>query len=214
MIYVREKQVSIIYFLDTTIILHLSMKKQIILASTSPRRKELLEKAGVEFSVVPSDYEEDMSLDMPAQELVKFLSKGKAEALRTTHPHALIIGADTLVVFEEHILGKPHTVDRAREMLHLLSGTVHSIFTGFTVIDSDTDKEFSKAIETKVWFRQLSEEDIDQYVATGEPLDRAGAYAIQGGGKIFVDHFEGDFSNAIGLPVNEVLTALREAEAL
>ena len=190
------------------------MKKQIILASTSPRRKELLEKAGVEFSVVPSDYEEDMSLDMPAQELVKFLSKGKAEALRTTHPHALIIGADTLVVFEEHILGKPHTVDRAREMLHLLSGTVHSIFTGFTVIDSDTDKEFSKAIETKVWFRQLSEEDIDQYVATGEPLDRAGAYAIQGGGKIFVDHFEGDFSNAIGLPVNEVLTALREAEAL
>ena len=189
------------------------MKKQLILASTSPRRKELLEKAGVRFVVARNNYEEDMTLDLPPLELVKFLSHGKAEAVQNEYPHAIIIAADTIVVWGKYILGKPHTPGRAREMLQMLSGTEHSIFTGFTVLDTDTVKKISRAVETKVWFRDLTRQEIDEYISTGEPLDKAGAYAIQMGGASFVESIEGDFSNAIGLPVNDIIEMLKEFDA-
>ena len=185
------------------------MKKNLILASASPRRRELLEKAGLQFIVVASNYEEDMTLRLSPPELVKFLSQGKAEAVRAAHPNSLILAADTIVVLGNQILGKPHTPERAKEMLTALSGTNHSIITGFTVLDSGSGKSISDAVETKVMFKKLSERQIDEYIATGEPLDKAGAYAIQLGGARFVERMEGDYANAIGLPVTEVLQALK-----
>lgn len=186
------------------------MTKNIILASTSPRRKDMLEKAGLRFEVVASNYEEDMTLDLSPSDLVKFLSSQKAEAVSDAHPHSIIIAADTVVVLGKQVLGKPHTPERAKEMLRALSATEHSIITGFTVLDTDSGKIISQSVETKVLFKSLTEWEIDEYVASGEPLDKAGAYAIQLGGAKFVERIEGDFSNAIGLPVDEVMAVLKE----
>lgn len=186
------------------------MNKKIILASGSPRRKELLEKAGVSFEVVVSEYEEDMTLPLPPDGLVKHLSRGKAETVAKTHTDAIIISADTIVVYGDTVLGKPHTSRRAREMLRLLSGKQHSVFTGFTIILENEKKTISRAVESKVFFKNLSDEEINEYVATGEPLEKAGAYAVQMLGQKFIQKIEGDITNIIGLPINEVIKELQE----
>jgi septum formation protein len=185
-------------------------KKRLILASTSPRRKELLASTGLEFEAVPSEYEEDMTLPMEPHELAKYLSRGKAEAVAKTHKNAIVIGADTFVVYDGGVLGKPHTPEKAKEMLQRLNGTVHSIITGLTVIDSDTSKSVSQAIEAKIYFRDLSEKEIDDYIATGEPLDKAGAYAVQGLGKSLIEKTEGDYNAIVGLPTDVLLEVLKE----
>ena len=184
--------------------------RKIILASTSPRRKELLEKTGLPFEIVASNYEEDMTLVLPPHELAKHLSKGKADAVAQDYKDAIIIAADTFIVFGDKILGKPHTPKKAKETLAMLSGGTHSIITGFTIIDTQTGKNISRTTETKVHFRKLIIEEIDAYVATGEPLDKAGAYGIQGLGSELVDKIEGSFSNVVGLPVEEVMVALKD----
>jgi len=184
--------------------------RKIILASTSPRRKELLEKTGLPFEIVASNYEEDMTLVLPPHELAKHLSKGKADAVAQDYKDAIIIAADTFIVFGDKILGKPHTPKKAKETLAMLSGGTHSIVTGFTIIDTQTGKNISRTTETKVHFRKLTIEEIDAYVATGEPLDKAGAYGIQGLGSELVDKIEGSFSNVVGLPVEEVMVALKD----
>lgn len=184
--------------------------RKIILASTSPRRKELLEKTGLPFEIVASNYEEDMTLALPPHELAKHLSKGKADAVAQDYKDAIIIAADTFIVFGEKILGKPHTPKKAKETLVMLSDSTHSIVTGFTIIDTQTGKNISRTTETKVHFRKLTTEEIDAYVATGEPLDKAGAYGIQGLGSELVDKIEGSFSNVVGLPVEEVMVALKD----
>ena len=186
------------------------MNKKIILASGSPRRKELLEKAGVSFEVVVSEYEEDMTLPLPPDELVKYLSHEKAETVAKTHTDAIVISADTIVVYGDIVLGKPHTEERAREMLRLLSGKQHSVFTGFTIILEDEKKTISRAVESKVFFKNLSDEEINEYIATGEPLEKAGAYAVQMLGQKFVEKIEGDIPNIIGLPITEVIKELQE----
>lgn len=183
------------------------MKKKIILASTSPRRKELLRKTGLVFDVVGSDYEEDMSLEIPALSLAEHLARGKAEAVAKRFSDALIISADTFISYEGKIVGKPHTKERAKEMLCEFSGKTHSVITGFCVIDSD--KIVTRSVETKVIFRTLDEKEIDEYIATGEPLDKAGAYAIQGYGGKLIEKIEGDYSNVVGLPIEELLRTLR-----
>ncbi len=142
---------------------------------------------------------------MEPHELAKFLSRGKAEAVAKTHKNAVVIGADTFVAHNNKVLGKPHTPERAREMLKELNGTVHSIITGLTVIDSDTDKSISQAIEAKVYFKNLTDQEIDDYIATGEPLDKAGAYAVQGIGKSLVEKTEGDYNAIVGLPLDALL---------
>jgi septum formation protein len=190
------------------------MERKIILASTSPRRKELLAEAGIEFEAVASDYEEDMTLPLPTAELVKHLSRGKAQAVANKYPEAIIIGADTIVVYERKMIGKPHTAEKARETLTMLNGMQHSIITGFTIIDTKIGKSISEAVETKVYFKKMSDAEIDAYIATGEPLDKAGAYGIQARGKMLVDHIEGDFNNVVGLPVTEICKKLREFGAL
>lgn len=184
--------------------------RKIILASTSPRRKELLEKTGLPFEIVASNYEEDMTLVLPPHELAKHLSKGKVDAVAQDYKDAIIIAADTFIVFGDKILGKPHTPKKAKETLAMLSGGTHSIVTGFTIIDTQTGKNISRTTETKVHFRKLTIEEIDAYVATGEPLDKAGAYGIQGLGSELVDKIEGSFSNVVGLPVEDVMAALKD----
>lgn len=184
--------------------------KKLILASTSPRRKELLTQTGIPFEIVASSYEEDMTLELSPAELVKHLSLSKARAVAEKVQDAVVVGADTIVVFENKIIGKPHTNEKAKETLQGLNGKQHSVFTGFTVMDADTKKFVSKSAETKIYFKNNSEKEIDAYVATGEPLDKAGAYAIQGLGGKLIDRIEGDHSSVIGLPITKVLEVLKD----
>jgi len=187
------------------------MKKKIILASASPRRKELLTKAGLVFDVVLSDYEEDMNLLLSPRELAKHLSKGKAESVAEKHADAIVISADTFIVYEEQVIGKPHTPEKAKEILQMLSGKAHSVITGFTVMEKEGNS-ISRAEETLVFMKNLTDEIINAYIATGEPLDKAGAYAAQGLGGALVERIEGDIENVVGLPTKEVLAVLKEFE--
>lgn len=184
--------------------------KKIILASTSPRRKEILSKLRLPFEVQESNYEEDMTLDMPPDKLVEFLSIGKARAVAEKNQNAIIIAADTFVVFDHHRLGKPKTPERAKEMLELLSGNQHEILTGVTIIDTDTDQTRSFSETNRVYMTALSPEVIDAYIKTGEPLDKAGAYAIQEIGALLIEKVEGDFFNALGLPLRRLANELKD----
>ncbi|MBI2287673.1 MAG: septum formation inhibitor Maf [Chloroflexi bacterium] len=184
--------------------------KKIILASASPRRKELLEKVGLKFEVDPSNYEEVGQPGLEPHELARKISLGKAEAVASKHKNAIVIAADTFIVADGKVLGKPHTQKRAREMLAAISGKSHSVITGFSIIDTATNKTVSKSVETKVYIRKLTPAEIDAYVASKEPLDKAGAYAIQGLGVVLVEKIEGDYSNVIGLPLSALAEALKE----
>jgi septum formation protein len=183
--------------------------KIIILASQSPRRKDLLEQIGLEFEIDPSNYEEDMSLKMEPSKLAEFLSLGKAKDVAQRHKDSIIISADTIVAIDGEVFGKPKTPERAKYMLKKLSGRVHFVITGFTVIDTETQKQIVKSVETKVYFKNLSEQEIDIYVASGEPLDKGGGYAIQGMAALFVEKIEGDYFNIVGLPVLALATELK-----
>jgi len=182
--------------------------KKLILASGSPRRKELLEKIGLEFEVIPSKYEEDMDLDMQPLELAKHLSLGKAKDVAKDQKNAVVIGADTFIVFKGKVLGKPKDIEDAKRLLKELSGISHSVITGFSIVDTLSGKEVSKAVETKVYFKKLSDELIGNYVKTGEPLDKAGSYAIQGLGGILIEKIEGDYYNMVGLPISSLVEEL------
>jgi septum formation protein len=184
--------------------------KRIILASASPRRKELLEKIGLKFEVEPGNYEEDIDSRSEPHELARGLSLKKAEAVASKHKDAIVIAADTFVVFEGEILGKPGTAAGARKMLRKLSGRSHSVITGFSIIDTAENKGLSRSVETEVHIRELTLAEIDAYVESAEPLDKAGAYAIQGLGAVFVESIEGDFYNVIGLPLCSLTEALKE----
>ncbi len=188
------------------------MTRKIVLASTSPRRKMLLEKAGLEFEICPGSYEEDMSLDMSPAELVKFLSRGKAESVVSKFPDALIIGSDVFISYNGKVLGKPHTEEKAKEMLQMLRGVQHSVFTGFVVIDTKTNKTIDGFVEIKVYFKNYSDEVIDEYIKNGDILEKAGAYAIQNLGEEMLEKFDGNYDDILGLPVKEVLEALEKLE--
>jgi septum formation protein len=184
--------------------------KRIILASASPRRKELLEQIGLRFEVEPSDYGEEIVAGSEPHEMAKKLSLGKARAAARKHRKALIIAADTLVVLGDRVFGKPHTNAQAREMLRTLNGKTHSVITGFTILDTETGKVLSRSVETRVHMRKQTLKEIDSYVRSKEPLDKAGGYAIQGLGAILVESIEGDFSNVVGLPLSALAEALEE----
>ncbi len=184
--------------------------KKIILASASPRRKELLELIGLQFKVDLGDYKEDINLKLSPHELARALSLEKAKSVAGKYNNAIIIAADTFVIIRGQILGKPHTEEEAKRMLVLLDGATHSVITGFTILDTDTGKKISRSVETKVTFKKLTEKEIDAYVKTKEPLDKAGAYAIQGLGSILVKRIEGDYFNVIGLPLCPLVECLAE----
>ena len=186
--------------------------RKIILASSSPRRKELLRQIGLDFEIDPSKYEEDMTLKMAPTKLAEHLSLGKAQDVAKKYGDAIVIGADTIIALGKTVFGKPKTPERAREMLKNISGKVHLVITGFTIIDTKTGKTITISVKTKVYFKKLSQQEIDAYVVTGEPLDKGGAYAIQMIGGIFVEKVEGDFFNIVGLPIFELAAELKKLD--
>lgn len=177
------------------------INKKIILASTSPRRKELFEKLRLPFTIEASDYEEDMTLKMSPLNLARTLSRGKAMAVAKKHKSGIVIGADTFVVFNNHLLGKPKSKAEAKKMLEKLSGKRVDVLTGLTLIDISSGKKISTTAMTKVFIKRLSEQEIDNYIASGEPMDKAGAFAIQGLGAVIIKKIEGDFLASMGLPL-------------
>lgn len=184
-----------------------ALDRKIVLASGSPRRKEILETMGISYIIDVSDADE--AFTGKPDETVMELSKRKAEAVAEHHADAIILAADTLV-FADHVLGKPKTEKVARAMLRELSGAWHSVFTGVTMIDTASGKQISRADETRVHFVQMTDDEINAYVATGEPLDKAGAYGIQGRAGMFIDRIEGSYSNVVGLPMALVREMLAE----
>jgi septum formation protein len=187
----------------------MSERKKIVLASSSPRRKELLSLTGLKFLVDAGDYEEKMASSISPRALARRLSLGKAVAVSHKYTDALIIAADTFIVFRGNLLGKPHTRREAIRMLHTLSGNVHSVVTGFTILDTASGKKRSRSVETRVRFRKLTSREILAYVTTKEPLDKAGGYAIQGLGSLLIREIEGDYFNVIGLPLAAVAETLK-----
>ena len=182
-----------------------------ILASMSPRRKDILTEMGLEFTVEPADIDENIGVESPAT-LVRELSLLKAAHIAKTHvgEESLVIAADTVVALGEKILGKPTDDDDAKRMFKMLSGNTHSVYTGYCVSDTKTGKTVAKCAETKVTFRNLTDDEIDIYIAGGSPKDKAGAYGIQDDGGKFVEGIDGEFSNVVGLPKEALINLLTE----
>ena len=183
--------------------------KKIILASGSPRRREIFEKIKLPFEVQESNYEEDMTLKMLPEKLAEYLSAGKAKAVAEENIDAIVIAADTFVVYHNQRLGKPKTPERAKEMLEMLRGKEHDVVTGVTIIDTDSGQLFSFHETAKVFMDKLSPDVIDAYIKTGEPLDKAGAYALQEIGALLIEKIEGDFFNVMGLPLKRLVEELK-----
>jgi septum formation protein len=184
--------------------------RKIILASASPRRKEILKITGLKFTVCVSDYKEDLGLELEPRKLARFLSLKKAEAVALKYHDSIIIAADTFIVLNNKLLGKPLNEQEAEKMLKMLSGKSHSVITGFSIIDTGSNKKLSRSVETKVYFNKLGIDEIRAYVKSGEPLDKAGAYAIQGLGGIFIKKIEGDYFNVVGLPLCTLTECLKK----
>lgn len=170
----------------------------IILASSSPRRKELMKLIFSEFLIRPSDITEDIPLDIDCEHTAEYLASKKANSI-VRNPDDLVIGCDTVVVSDNRILGKPSDHDECREMLRQLSGKTHSVYTGVFIIVNDTEVSFTE--KTNVTFLEISDDEIEKYIITGEPFDKAGGYGIQGKGALFVESIKGDYFNVVGLPV-------------
>ena len=172
----------------------------IILASQSPRRKELLERMGItDFKVIPAQGEELATRTLTADQLVEELSQRKCAEVAAAHPKDLIIAADTVVSINNRVLGKPRSEEDAAQMLAALSGKLHLVYTGVTV--AKEGRTLTQHEVTSVRFRTLTQADIIRYIATGEPMDKAGAYGIQGYGSVLVEGISGDYYNVMGLPV-------------
>ena len=180
------------------------MKRKIILASGSPQRKKLLETIGLDFEIEKSNYKEDISEKIPDYKLAQKLALGKAQDVAQKHKNAIIIGADSFVVLDKEFLGKPRTPQKAKEMLKKISGKKHQLITGIAIIDTKKNKTFTDYEITEVWFKKLTDREIKNYIETGEPLDKAGSYAIQKLGCILIEKINGGYTNVVGLPINKV----------
>lgn len=188
---------------------------KIILASGSPRRKEIFENAGVKFTVCSSNKEEIITKKVP-EDIVQELAVMKAEDVAVNYKgNVIIIGADTMVALDNEILGKPKDEEDAKRMLRLLSGKSHKVYTGVSVIikrggehSGESDKVINFTEATKVWVKSMSEEQIAAYIATGEPFDKAGAYAIQGRFSVHIEKIEGDYNNIVGFPIAKLYSEL------
>jgi septum formation protein len=185
----------------------------IVLASGSPRRQELLKDAGIEFVVRPANIEEVQRTGEGAGYFAERMARDKARAIRAAAPDAVVLGADTIVVARDQVLGKPTDAADAVRMLRVLSNRQHFVITGVCLIGTDfqgTDFEDIRSEKTAVHFTALTDTEIRDYVATGEPMDKAGAYAIQGMASRWISKIEGDYFNVVGLPVDLVLRMFRE----
>lgn len=191
------------------------MASSIILASESPRRYELLKLIGLDFNVIPSNVTEDLisSIKDPEQYVIQMAEK-KALAIGKKNPDSWTIGADTIVYIDEMILGKPKDKNEAREMLKRLNGREHYVFTGLFVCNIKKGKEGRKVVKTTVKMRELSSSEIEWYVNSSEPYDKAGAYAAQGIGSIMIEYINGSYTNVIGLPLCELFQLLEKLGAI
>lgn len=186
----------------------LSEQPPLILASKSPRRRYLLDQAGLSFQVVPSGFDESsIAMEDPGA-YVQTLAEAKARDVSRRYPESWVIGADTIVLIDGRILGKPKSKAEARDMLHRLSDRTHQVLTGYALICLARDRLVSDTIRTDVRFKRLSAREIEWYVQTDEPFDKAGAYAIQGIGTFLVRRIDGSYTNVVGLPVCEVIENL------
>lgn len=188
---------------------NISVMRKIILASASARRAEILKLSGLDFSVCDSGYQEEFTHQLDPHSLAQYLSRKKAEAVAWRYKNAVVIAADTFILFGEERFGKPLSVEEAIKILSVLNGNIHSVLTGFTIMDTGRGIAKSRCEETKVYFRECSDEEIRAYAASGEPLDKAGAYAIQGLGAVLIEKIEGDFFNVMGLPLCAVVKELK-----
>jgi septum formation protein len=185
----------------------LGSELKIVLASTSPRRISLLRQIGIRFAVI-SPVEDESSTNPDPGERVMENALAKARSV-LGDAEGLVVGADTVVYIDERVLGKPSSEDEARRMMETLSGRVHRVFTGLALIDSESGREEVRCEETRVHLMKLSDEEIGRYVETGEPMGKAGAYAIQGLGAVFVDDVAGCFHNVVGLPLSLLWKMIR-----
>jgi septum formation protein len=186
----------------------------LILASASPRRQELLSSAGISFEVLPSEVDEGFREGEPPEEYVLRLARRKAKKAGERHKDRWVLAADTVVVIDGRILGKPGDRQEAREMLGVLSGQEHRVITGFCLLRGDSGRSREGTVTTRVRFKRLSSREIEWYLDTGEPFDKAGAYAIQGKAAFMVREIRGSYTNVVGLPLTEVIEALQEMGAV
>lgn len=186
--------------------------KRLILASQSPRRKDLLEEAGVLIDIIPSHADEILPEGVDPANCAMELARLKARDIATAHPGRWVLGADTIVVVDEDILGKPESSDDAHRMLVALSGRAHQVCTGFCLINNALGREICEVVTTDVTFKVLSPAEISWYIKTGEPFDKAGAYGIQGKGASLVREIKGSYTNVVGLPICEVMDHLKAIE--
>ena len=180
----------------------------IILASASPRRSELMTLAGFRFDVICADIDEIVPEKALPQEVVMSLALQKAQAVAKDHRKSAVVGSDTVVALDGKILGKPRSEKEAAEMLRSLSGRIHKVYTGVAIVCGEKVTSFFE--ETEVEFYPLTDQEILDYVATGEPMDKAGAYGIQGRGSVLVKRINGDYFNVMGLPISKVYRELKD----
>ena len=183
------------------------MKQQVILASGSPRRRELLQKVIPDFTVVPPDIDEVIDPNLPIGKAIEKLALDKAKSVSARYPEAMVISGDTIVTLKHKILLKPVDANDAKSMLRSLSGQKQEVITGVAIVNMG-GRTISFFEGTRMKFRELSDKEIGDYVATGEPLDKAGAYAVQGGAKDFIETIEGDFDDVGGVPIKRIQQVL------
>ena len=190
------------------------MSSRLILASKSPRRSELLRQAGLEFEVVPSRVKEDFVQGESPREHVIRLAEAKARDVGNGYPDRWVIAADTIVYINGTILGKPGDREEALEMLHLLSGQEHWVLTGFSVFHFEKRKSDKEVVQTAVKVKALTSAEMEWYIRTGEPFDKAGGYAIQGIGSFMIESIRGSYTNVVGLPICELIQVLNRLGAI
>lgn len=192
----------------------IALSSPFILASASPRRKELLRSVGLKLKIIPAHVDETHINGESPQTHVRRLSSDKATVIADQHPKALVLGADTIVVIDGLILGKPKNKSQARAMLERLSNRQHTVFTGFTIVSAGFGISKTKVVRSAVRFKKISPEEMDWYVNCDEPYDKAGGYAVQGKGAYFIKAIRGSYTNVIGLPLCEVLEELKRIDAV
>lgn len=183
---------------------------KLILASQSPRRRMFLDYYKIKYDAIPSDYEEDMTMDLPLDKLAQELALGKAMDVANKVEEGLVIGGDTFVSIGGEILGKPNSKEEAKSMLKRLSGNINTVYSGVAVVDAKTKEVKTDYETTDVKFNELSEEEIDDYIKTNDPMDKAGSYGMQGIGGILIERIDGCYSNVVGLPLPKLNKLLKE----
>lgn len=187
----------------------ISLSSPFILASASPRREKLLRSVGLKFKIIPADVDETYLKGESPRAHVQRLANDKASVIASQYPKALVLGADTIVVIDGLILGKPKNKKQAREMLERLSGRQHTVFTGFTIACAGSGLSKTRVIRSAVHFKKINPEEMDWYINCDEPYDKAGGYAVQGKGAYFIKAIRGSYTNVIGLPLCETLEELK-----